>query len=85
MSPELERLLAALYERDTCEPSQRAQREATFRRLVDEALARKTGLSSHELMEAIHWRYVEFRRSRASQQLSRQVHKGGVFGEATRL
>ena len=64
MSPELERLLAALYERDTCEPCQRAQREATFRRLVDEALAKKTGLSSQELMEAIHSRYVEFRKSR---------------------
>jgi hypothetical protein len=64
MSPELERLLTALYERDTCEPGQRAQREATFRRLVDKALARKPGLACQELMEAIHSRYVEFRRSR---------------------
>ena len=64
MSPELERLLAALYERDTCEPGERAQREATFRRLVDDALARKPGLACEELMEAIHSRYLEFRRSR---------------------
>jgi hypothetical protein len=64
MSPELDRLLAALYERDTCEPVQRAQREATFRRLVDDALAKKPGLTHQEFMEAIHLRYIEFRRSR---------------------
>jgi hypothetical protein len=54
MSPELERLLTALYERDTCKPGQRAQREATFRRLVDDAMARKPGLTREEFMEAIH-------------------------------
>jgi len=64
MSPELERLLTALYERDTCEPGQRAQREATFRRLVEDALDRKPGLAYDEFMEAIHPRYLEFRRSR---------------------
>lgn len=64
MSPELERLLAALYERDTCEPEHRPHREAAFRRLVDDALAKQPGLAYEEFMEAVHSRYVEFRRSR---------------------
>ena len=64
MSPELERLLTALYERDTCEPSQRAHWEATLRRLVADALAKQPGVSYEEFIQAIHPRYVEFRRSR---------------------
>ena len=64
MSTELERLLTALYDRDTCEPGERAQREAEFRRLVDEALALNPGLASRDLLEAIHPRYLEFRRAR---------------------
>jgi len=38
MSPELERLLAALYERDTCEPVHRERCERTVRRLLEDAL-----------------------------------------------
>ena len=38
MSPELERLLAALYERDTCEPKHRGRCERTARRLIEDAL-----------------------------------------------
>jgi hypothetical protein len=43
MSPELERILAAMYEFDTCEKSQRAQWEATLRRLVKDALTKCRG------------------------------------------
>lgn len=64
MSPELERLLTALYERDTCEPSQRAHWEATLQRLIVDSLAKQSGVSRDEFMEAIHVRYVEFRHSR---------------------
>ena len=38
MSPELERLLAALYERDTCEPKDRVRCERSARRLIEDAL-----------------------------------------------
>jgi hypothetical protein len=38
MSPELERLLAAFYERDTCEPSDRPKWDATVQRLINDAL-----------------------------------------------
>ena len=34
MSPELERLLEALYERDTCEPGQRGRCERNVRRFI---------------------------------------------------
>lgn len=64
MSPELERLLTALYERDTCEPSQRAHWEAALQRLIADSLAKQPGVSRDEFMEAIHVRYVAFRRSR---------------------
>ena len=64
MSSDLERLLAALYERDTCEPEQLAHREATFRRLVSEALSNHADLKYEQFMEALHQRYIEFRRSR---------------------
>lgn len=36
MSPELERILEALWERDTCEPESRPKWDATLRRLVDD-------------------------------------------------
>ncbi|MBI3851203.1 MAG: hypothetical protein HY298_13155 [Verrucomicrobia bacterium] len=64
MSPELERLLTALYERDTCEPGQRAHWEATLQRLIADSLAKQPLVSRDEFMEAIHARYVEFRRTR---------------------
>jgi hypothetical protein len=38
MIPELERLLAALYERDTCEPKVRGRCERSARRLIEDAL-----------------------------------------------
>jgi hypothetical protein len=40
MSPELERLLTALYERDTSEPNERAKWEMTVHHIVSEALAK---------------------------------------------
>jgi len=64
MSPELERLLAALYERDTCEPADRPKREATVQRLILEALQMQPEVSRDDFMEAIQDRYREFRRAR---------------------
>jgi len=64
VSPELERLLEALYEQENSEPGERAQRRAEFRRLLDEALGRRPGLSSRQLIEALRPRYVELLRAR---------------------
>ncbi len=62
--PELERLLHALYERDTCEPQHQPQWEATLERLIADALARRPGTSRTQFLEAVHLRYQEFKRTR---------------------
>lgn len=64
MSPELERILAALFERDTCEPSDRPKWDATLRRLIADALQEQPGVSRDQFMEAIRVRYQELRRAR---------------------
>ena len=63
MSPELERLLAALYEYNTCEPVDLPKWEATVSRLVDDALQKKPGLTRDQFMEALKDRYREFCRA----------------------
>ena len=64
MSPELERILAVLWERDTCEPAQRPQWDATLRRLVDDARGKTPGLTYEQFMQAVESRYRDFRRAR---------------------
>lgn len=64
MSPELERLLTALYERDTCEPDDRAQWEATVQRLIADAMSHQPGVNREDFVQALQPRYVEFRRAR---------------------
>jgi hypothetical protein len=64
MSPELERLLAALYEYNTCEPSDLPKWEATVSRLVDEALEKVPPVTREQFMEALRDRYREFCRAR---------------------
>ncbi len=59
--PELEGLLRALYERDTCEPADLVRRRATANRLIEDALSRRPGLSRDEFMDAIRPRYAEYR------------------------
>lgn len=64
MSPELEKLLEALYEKFNCPPEEKAHRVATFERLLHDALARRPGTSRDELLNAVQDRYREFLRSR---------------------
>jgi len=64
MSPELERLLNALYERDTCEPEHRDRCERTVRRLLDDALQRVPGASREQFLSALGDRYRQFLRAR---------------------
>jgi len=64
MSPELEKLLAALYENLTCPPEEKRHRFATFERLLQDAMARRPGTSREELLNALQDRYREFLRSR---------------------
>ena len=63
MSPDLERILAALWERDTCEPRHRPQWDATLRRLVDDARSKQSGLTYEQFMQVIDARYRDFRRA----------------------
>ncbi len=62
MSPELEALLKAMYERDTCEPEDLARWVGEVNRLIDDAMSRRPGLSRDGFFHAIAPRYVEFRR-----------------------
>ena len=64
MSPELERLLAALYERDTCEPEHRKRCEGAVRRLLEDALQRVPTANREQFLDAIGDRYRQFVRAR---------------------
>ena len=64
MSPELERLLEALYEKLTCPPEEKIHRVATFERLVQEALAKRPGTSRDQFLDALQDRFREFCRAR---------------------
>jgi len=64
MSPEQERVLTVLWERDTCEPAQRPKWDATLLRLVDDARGKHPGLTYDEFMLIIEPRYRDFRRAR---------------------
>ena len=52
MSPELEKLLEALYEKLTCPSEEKPRRAAVFERLLNEALACRPGTSRDELLDA---------------------------------
>jgi hypothetical protein len=64
MSPELERLLAALYDRDTCEPNDRERRQRIVERLLDDAMQRVPNTNRQQFLEAIGERYRQFVRAR---------------------
>jgi hypothetical protein len=53
MSPELERLLNALWERDFCEPKDRARWKATAERLVADAHSGCPGLSREQFKKGV--------------------------------
>ena len=63
MSPELEALLRADFERHSCDPHDRAKFHAMFEQLLQDALAKSPGLSREELLEALRDRTIEFRRA----------------------
>lgn len=64
MSPELERLLNALWELNTCEPKDRARWKATLDRLTKDALAARPGTTAEQLFTALMPRYQAFQRAR---------------------
>jgi hypothetical protein len=64
MTPDLERLLAALYERDTCEPEHRDRCEHIVPRLLDDALQRVPNASRDQFLDALGDRYRQFLRAR---------------------
>ena len=63
MSPELEVLLRADFERHNCEPQERAKFHAAFEEQLQAALAKSHGLKREELLEALRDRTIEFRRA----------------------
>jgi hypothetical protein len=63
MSPELEALLRADFERHNCEPAERAKFQVAFEQLLQESLTRAPGTSREEFLEALRPRIIEFRRS----------------------
>ena len=63
MSPELEALLRADFERHNRNPHERAKFHAGFERLLQDALAKSPGLSRDELLEALRDRVIEFCRA----------------------
>lgn len=65
MSPDLQRLLEAYYEKRTCPPGEKLRRAASFERLMNDALARQPGITRDALLEALELRYPEFRRARS--------------------
>ena len=64
MSPELEELLEAYYEKRTCPPTEKPQRADNFERLLNDVLSRRPGTSRAAILEALQFRYLEFRRAR---------------------
>jgi hypothetical protein len=63
MSPELEALLQADFDRHNCEPAFRARSHASFEALLAKAMARSPGTSREQFMEALRPRMIEFRRA----------------------
>ena len=64
MSPELEKLLEAFYEKLSCPPEEKPQRVATFERLLKDALARRPDINRDEFLNALNDRLREFIRVR---------------------
>jgi hypothetical protein len=63
MSPELERILTALYERDTCDQADRERWNATLEELLEEAPREFPKVSRDQFLQAIASRYPTFRRA----------------------
>ena len=72
MSPELEKLLEALYEKRTCPLEEKPHRDATFERLLQDTLARRPRTGRDELLEALHDRY-SFRSLRLPQMTASEM------------
>ncbi len=64
MSPELDRLLNAIWEYRNAAPKDRPRCKASVDRLVGDALVKLPGISRQELMAAIEDRYDQLCRSR---------------------
>ena len=64
MSPELERLLTALYDRDTCEPEHRERFGKVVDRLLQDAMHRVPLADRQRFLDALHDRYRQFVRAR---------------------
>ncbi|HVM48833.1 MAG TPA: hypothetical protein VMU04_12450 [Candidatus Acidoferrum sp.] len=64
MSPDLERLLTALYDRDTCEPEQRERLQRIVNRLLQDSMQRVPVADRARFLDALGDRYRQFLRAR---------------------
>ena len=64
MSPELERLLNAIWELETCEPQFQAKWKSVVARLLDDACQKRPGTTREQLRVALKERLDQMRRAR---------------------
>jgi len=72
-NPELEAILQARYDLETCEPNQKSERRARLDTLVNAALSRtgRKNLSSRLFMEITAEAYHEFKLARRKEERAR--------------
>lgn len=72
-NPELEAILQARYELETCEPSQKTERRARLDALIETALARagRKDLSPRTFIEITAAAYQEFKLARKKEERAR--------------
>jgi hypothetical protein len=68
MRSDLDKLLEALYEKDSCEPEHRLRWQRDYDRLLEDALARVPRVSRQQLQEALADRYRELKKRRRQNQ-----------------
>ncbi len=64
MSPDLERLLNAIWESRHADPLERRRWKASVERMIQDALGRLPGTSREELLVSLELRLVELSRKR---------------------
>ena len=72
-NPELEAILQARYELETCDPNQKTERRKRLDALIEEALARagRTDLSIRSFIEITADAYQEFKLARRREERAR--------------
>lgn len=70
---QLERILTAKYDLECCDYEDKAECSAMFEKLISEALEAHPTVSRGDLIEAINFKYHEFKAARISAQRKRET------------